>query len=166
MTPGKKGRLGALPRELGKDIKALRGDRQIAGGRSWNRSNRIFLKKKVAISHAQRKKVNEKAAAVGKRSWDHSCDSHSFCRRLMDQEMAAVSQSGPRVLLCNSTRETVSELHAGPRGQLTSQTSQPRPPWQHPPPPFHFTSSSLPCLPHGPGLLLASLPPHSKPCLH
>ena len=45
MTPGKKGRLGALPRELGKDIKALRGDRQIAGGRSWNRSNRIFLKK-------------------------------------------------------------------------------------------------------------------------
>lgn len=27
MTPGKKGRLGALPRELGKDTKALRGDR-------------------------------------------------------------------------------------------------------------------------------------------
>ena len=127
MTPGKKGRLGARPRELGKDIKALRGDRQTAGGRSWNRSNRIFLKKKVAISHAQRKKVNEKAAAVGKRSWDHSCNSHSFCRRLTDQEMAAVSEPGPRVLLCNSTRETVSELHADPRGQLTSQASQPRP---------------------------------------
>lgn len=115
MTPGKMGRLGALPRELGKDTKALRGDRQTAGGRSWNRSSRnFFFFKKVAISHAQRKKGNEKAAAVGKRSWDHSCDSHSFCPRHMDQEMAAVSKSGPRVPLCNSTRETVSELHAEP----------------------------------------------------
>lgn len=64
MTPGKMGRLGALPRKLGKDTKALRGDRQTAGGTSWNRSSRnFFFFKKVAISHAQRKKGNEKAAA-------------------------------------------------------------------------------------------------------
>lgn len=39
-SPGKKGRQGALPRELSKDTKALGGGRQTAGGSSWNRSNR------------------------------------------------------------------------------------------------------------------------------
>ena len=53
------------------------------------------------------KRINEKTAAVGKRSLDHPRDSHSFCLRPVDPEMAVVSKSGPRVLLCNSTREAM-----------------------------------------------------------
>lgn len=36
------------------------------------------------------KKITEKTAAVGKRSWDHPRGSHSFCPRPVDPEMAVV----------------------------------------------------------------------------